>query len=45
MLSHKFRMDDALIGTIASIFDLLGAIAFFLVTQSWQLYLGKKMFK
>ncbi|XP_025418513.1 hippocampus abundant transcript 1 protein-like [Sipha flava] len=39
ILSHKFRMDDALIGTIAAIFDLLCAIAFFLVTQSWQLYI------
>lgn len=41
ILSHKFRMDDALIGTIASICDLLAAIAFLLVSQSWQLYLGK----
>ncbi|VVC40199.1 Hypothetical protein CINCED_3A012452 [Cinara cedri] len=39
ILSHKFRMDDALIGMIASIFDLLAAIAFFMVSQSWQLYM------
>jgi len=34
-------MNDALIGTIASVFDLLAAVAFFLVSQSWQLFLGK----
>lgn len=34
-------MNDALIGTIAAIFDLFAAIAFLLVSQSWQLYLGK----
>jgi len=33
-------MNDALIGTIASVFDLLAAVAFFLVSESWQLYLG-----
>lgn len=41
ILSHKFGMDDALIGTIASIFDVLAAIAFLLISQSWQLFLGK----
>ncbi|KAE9535870.1 hypothetical protein AGLY_007771, partial [Aphis glycines] len=39
ILSYKFRMNDALIGTIASVFDLLAAVAFFLVSQSWQLFL------
>jgi len=34
-------MNDALIGTIASVFDLLAAVAFFLVAESWQLFLGK----
>lgn len=41
ILSHTFRMNDALIGMIASIFDLLAAVAFLLVSQSWQIYLGK----
>jgi len=41
ILSYKFRLNDALIGTIASVFDLLAAVAFFLVSESWQLYLGK----
>ncbi|XP_060871181.1 uncharacterized protein LOC132945450 [Metopolophium dirhodum] len=39
ILSYKFRMNDALIGTIASVFDLLAAVAFFLVAESWQLFL------
>ncbi|VVC40202.1 Hypothetical protein CINCED_3A000893 [Cinara cedri] len=39
ILSHKCRMDDALIGMIASVFDLLAAVAFLVVSQSWQLYL------
>ncbi|XP_060833313.1 probable peptidoglycan muropeptide transporter SLC46 [Rhopalosiphum padi] len=39
ILSYKFKMNDALIGTIASVFDLLAAVAFFLVSESWQLYL------
>ncbi|XP_027847455.2 uncharacterized protein LOC114127424 [Aphis gossypii] len=39
ILSYKFRINDALIGTIASVFDLLAAVAFFLVSQSWQLFL------
>lgn len=39
ILSYKFRMNDALIGTIASVFDLLAAVAFFLVSESWQLFL------
>jgi len=33
-------MNDALIGTIASVFDLLAAVSFFLVSESWQLFLG-----
>lgn len=41
ILSHKLKMDDALIGMIASIFDLLAAIAFLLVSQSSLLFLGK----
>lgn len=41
ILSHKFKMNDALIGTIASIFDLFAATAFFFVSQPWQLFLGK----
>lgn len=40
VLSHRLQMDDALIGVISSILDLLAAIAFVLVSQSWQLYLG-----
>lgn len=39
ILSYKFRMNDALIGMIASVFDLFAAIAFFLVSESWQLFL------
>ncbi|XP_026805834.1 proton-coupled folate transporter-like isoform X2 [Rhopalosiphum maidis] len=39
ILSYKFKMNDALIGTIASVFDLLAVVAFFLVSKSWQLYL------
>ncbi|XP_060834436.1 probable peptidoglycan muropeptide transporter SLC46 isoform X2 [Rhopalosiphum padi] len=39
ILSYKFKINDALIGTIASVFDLLAAVAFFLVSESWQLYL------
>lgn len=34
-------MNDALVGMIASTFDLIAAIAFLIVTQSWQLYFGK----
>lgn len=41
VLSRKFLLDDALIGIIASVFDLLAAIAFLIISQSWQLYLGK----
>jgi len=41
IFSYKFRMNDALIGVIASIFDLFAAFAFLLVSQSWQLLLGK----
>lgn len=41
ILSHKFKMDDALIGMIASICDALAAIAFLLVSQSWLLFSGK----
>ncbi|XP_025199265.1 proton-coupled folate transporter-like, partial [Melanaphis sacchari] len=39
ILSYKFRMNDALIATIASVFDFLAAVAFFLVSESWQLFL------
>ncbi|KAL5240161.1 hypothetical protein ACI65C_007571 [Semiaphis heraclei] len=39
ILSYKFRLNDALIGAIASVSDLLAAVAFFLVSESWQLYL------
>ncbi|XP_025194059.1 uncharacterized protein LOC112593749 isoform X2 [Melanaphis sacchari] len=39
ILSYKFRMNDALIATIASVFDLLAAVAFFLISESWQLFL------
>lgn len=41
ILNHTLRMDDALIGMIASTFDLLAAIAFFLASQSWQLFYSK----
>ncbi|VVC40200.1 Major facilitator superfamily,Major facilitator superfamily domain [Cinara cedri] len=39
ILSHKFKMNDALIGMIASICDILSAVGFLIVSQSWQLYL------
>ncbi|VVC40174.1 Major facilitator superfamily,Major facilitator superfamily domain [Cinara cedri] len=39
ILSHKVGINDASIGIIASICDLLAAIAFFLVSQTWQVYL------
>lgn len=40
ILSRKLGMNDALIGTIATIFDLLSSVGFLLASQSWQLYLG-----
>ncbi|XP_025194032.1 proton-coupled folate transporter-like [Melanaphis sacchari] len=39
ILSYKFRLNDALVGTIASIFDILASIAYFLVSKSWQMFL------
>lgn len=41
ILSHTFQINDALIGTIASVFDLLAAILYVFVSTAPQLYSGK----
>ncbi|XP_050422850.1 proton-coupled folate transporter-like [Adelges cooleyi] len=39
ILSHKLGWNDALIGLISSVFDLLASLSFFLASKSWHLYL------
>ncbi|XP_050539848.1 uncharacterized protein LOC126904674 [Daktulosphaira vitifoliae] len=39
ILSHKLKLNDALIGLIASVFDLMASIGFFLANEQWQVLL------
>lgn len=41
VLSHRFKINDAIIGAIACVFDILAALCYVFVSEPWQLFTSK----
>lgn len=41
LFSRILRMNDAMIGVIATVFEIVASVAFLLVNQNWQLMCGE----
>jgi len=41
VLSHRLKINDAVIGAVACAFDIVAAACYVSVTEPWQLWIGE----